>query len=192
MLAESGASSSKSSKVRTSASTKNTFHPFVFYLYLCPISNIRSYSHFIKRRKTSTKPRDASTPAASTTAESVRNLIKKNPRYSKRINYDALKDLFVDMGEDKKELYTMDRTPGPDPDLDMIGQEVIEEEGGAVGVQPLRKASRVGSRGRSVGERSAGEETDGVVDTDADEGSERGFVINTGWDDVYDIYEQEV
>ena len=96
------------------------------------------------------------------------------------------------MEEDKKELYTMDRTPGPDPDLDMIGQEVIEEEGGAVGVQPLGKASRVGSRGRSVGERSAGEETDGVVDTDADEGSERGFVINTGWDDVYDIYEQEV
>ncbi|KAG2002253.1 transcription initiation factor IIB, variant 3 [Coprinopsis cinerea AmutBmut pab1-1] len=51
-----------------------------------------------KRRKTNNKPRDASTPAGGTAAESVRNLIKKNPKYSKRINYDALKDLFVDGG----------------------------------------------------------------------------------------------
>ena len=79
-------------------------------------------------------------------------------------------------------LHTMDRTPGPDPDMDMLGREVIEEEGGAVGVQPPGKTARVGSRGRSVG---AGEETDGVADTDADEGSERGFVIDTGCDGVY-------
>ncbi|KAJ2924283.1 hypothetical protein H1R20_g12815, partial [Candolleomyces eurysporus] len=49
-----------------------------------------------KRRKTTTKPRDASTAAGGSAAESVRNLIKKNPKYSKRINYEALKDLFVD------------------------------------------------------------------------------------------------
>ena len=152
---ESGAQSSKPHKVRS--------------LLHFPRPSM-AYSHYIKRRKTSTKPRDASTPAASTTAESVRNLIKKNPRYSKRINYDALKDLFVDMEEDKKDLYTMDRTPDPD-------MMVIEEEGGAVGVHP------------PSGGRGAGEETDGVADTDADEGSERGFVLDTGWDDVY---EQEV
>jgi transcription factor IIIB subunit 2 len=50
------------------------------------------------QRKKKDKPRDASTPHGSTAAESVRNLLKKNPRYSKRINYDALKDLFVDSG----------------------------------------------------------------------------------------------
>ncbi|KIK70261.1 hypothetical protein GYMLUDRAFT_34756 [Collybiopsis luxurians FD-317 M1] len=51
-----------------------------------------------KRRKTgnNNKPRDTTTPHGATPAESVRNLIKKNPRYSKRINYDALKDLFID------------------------------------------------------------------------------------------------
>ena len=81
----------------------------------------------------------------------------------------------------------MDRTPGPDPDMDMIGREVIEGEGGAVGVQPPGKTARVGSRGRGVGERGAVEETDGVADADADEGSERGFVIDTGWDDVYGL-----
>ncbi|EDR03383.1 uncharacterized protein LACBIDRAFT_143618, partial [Laccaria bicolor S238N-H82] len=48
----------------------------------------------LSRRKGNNKPRDASTAAGGTTAESVRNLLKKNPKYSKRINYDALKDLF--------------------------------------------------------------------------------------------------
>ncbi|KAF5390085.1 hypothetical protein D9757_003889 [Collybiopsis confluens] len=53
-----------------------------------------------KRRKTtSTKPRDTTTPHGTTPAESVRNLIKKNPKYSKRINYDALKDLFIDSND---------------------------------------------------------------------------------------------
>lgn len=66
-----------------------------------------------KRRKTGTKPRDDSMPSGNTAAESVRNLIKKNPKYSKRINYDALKDLFVDGPQvpsldDKDNLYTMD------------------------------------------------------------------------------------
>lgn len=50
----------------------------------------------IQNRKSAAKPRDSSTAHGSTTAESVKNLIKKNPKYSKRINYDALKDLFVD------------------------------------------------------------------------------------------------
>ncbi len=42
-------------------------------------------------------------------------MMKKNPKYSKRINYDALKDLFVEGGvaptldeKDEANLYTMD------------------------------------------------------------------------------------
>jgi transcription factor IIIB subunit 2 len=135
-----------------------------------------------QRRKTSNKPRDASTPSGSTAAESVRNLIKKNPKYSKRINYDALKGLFVDMGDDKDkdDLYTID----PQGDGGGEGMEVIEEEGGAVGV------GVVGEKAKEVG----GEEADGnLEDEDAygeDEGSEKGDdVIDTGWEDVY---EQEV
>ncbi|KAG7087469.1 hypothetical protein E1B28_013434 [Marasmius oreades] len=68
-----------------------------------------------KRRKTNNKPRDTTTPHGATTAESVRNMLKKNPKYSKRINYDALKDLFVDSTgstnfDDKDDgmLYTID------------------------------------------------------------------------------------
>lgn len=136
--------------------------------------------HFLQRRKASNKPRDASTPSGSTAAESVRNLIKKNPKYSKRINYDALKGLFVDMEDDKDkdDLYTIDQQE------EGGGMEVIEEEGGAVGVG-------------AGGEKAKGaveEEIEGnLYDEDADgedEGSEKGDdVIDTGWEDVY---EQEV
>jgi len=134
-----------------------------------------------KRRKTSNKPRDSSTPSGSTAAESVRNLIKKNPKYSKRINYDALKGLFVDMEDDKDKdnLYTIDQPGGGE------GMEVIEEEGGAVGV---------GTGGERAQGGGGEEDIDGnLEDVDADgedEGSEKGDeVIDTGWEDVY---EQEV
>ncbi|KAJ4479898.1 hypothetical protein C8R41DRAFT_869211 [Lentinula lateritia] len=132
-----------------------------------------------KRRKThNNKPRDTSTPHGATPAESVRNLIQKNPRYSKRINYDALKDLFVDsnvhspdhgpdfgpagVGEasmdfDDVGLYTLDDKDDKD-DADLI---VIEEDG-ILGVSPAHPR----------------EEPDG--DGEAEVG---------GWEDVY---EQEV
>ncbi|KIM73778.1 hypothetical protein PILCRDRAFT_828829 [Piloderma croceum F 1598] len=135
-----------------------------------------------KRRKTSNKPRDASTPSGSTAAESVRNLIKKNPKYSKRINYDALKDLFVDADDEKDNdgLYTIDQRNG---DMDADGMDVIEEEGGAVGVVARKEKEK------DIGR----EETDGNLDDDADgeeEGSDKGEeVLDTGWED---IYEQEV
>lgn len=77
-----------------------------------------------KRRKTSTKPRDTSTPAGVTAAESVRNLLKKNPKYSRRINYDALKDMFVPE-EDQKDgdaMYTMD---------DKEEEALLDEDGGS-------------------------------------------------------------
>ncbi|KAI0319705.1 hypothetical protein OF83DRAFT_1108926 [Amylostereum chailletii] len=86
-----------------------------------------------KRRKSSTKPRDASTPHGNTAAESVRNLLKKNSKYSKRINYDALKDLFADGGEEESKndgpLYTMD----DDKEEGDADDYVVEEGGGGVG-----------------------------------------------------------
>ncbi|KAF9229608.1 BRF1-domain-containing protein [Gyrodon lividus] len=96
-----------------------------------------------KRRKTTTKPRDESTPSGSTAAESVRNLLKKNPKYSKRINYNALKDLFVDGRgpipdlDEKDDLYSIDdKTEGDDV--------IVEEGGGGVGSQkPLQPPSRI-------------------------------------------------
>ncbi|KAJ3812305.1 BRF1-domain-containing protein [Lentinula aff. lateritia] len=132
-----------------------------------------------KRRKThNNKPRDTSTPHGATPAESVRNLIQKNPRYSKRINYDALKDLFVDsnvhspgpdlgpagVGEasmdlDDVGLYTLDDKDDKD-DADLI---VIEEDG-ILGVSPAHPR----------------EEYDGDGEAEAEVG---------GWEDVY---EQEV
>ena len=117
-------------------------------------AHVFHFSLLIQRRKTSNKPRDASTPSGSTAAESVRNLIKKNPKYSKRINYDALKDLFVDVDDEKDDdaLYTIDSG-----DADADGMEVIEEEGGAVGV--------VAGKEKAKGVRGAGGNLD---DEDAD------------------------
>ncbi|KIJ68696.1 hypothetical protein HYDPIDRAFT_125582 [Hydnomerulius pinastri MD-312] len=130
-----------------------------------------------KRRKTSTKPRDESTPSGSTAAESVRNLLKKNPKYSKRINYNALKDLFVDGGgpvpnfDEKDDLYSLD-----DDKTDGDGV-IVEEEGGGVGSQ---KQPRTPSRNDHPG-----------VDHDEDEISEKGEgeAPDLGWEDAY---EQEV
>ncbi|KAF9259797.1 cyclin-like protein [Marasmius fiardii PR-910] len=92
-----------------------------------------------KRRKTNNKPRDTTTPHGATTAESVRNLLKKNPKYSKRINYDALKDLFVDSQgsgsvnlDDKDDgmLFTMDdKDDKDDGDQTLV---VIEDDPGGV------------------------------------------------------------
>lgn len=77
-----------------------------------------------KRRKSGTKPRDTSTPAGLTAADSVRNLLKKNPKYSKRINYDALKDMFVAEEDRKNEhsMYTLDEKED---------QGIGEEDGGS-------------------------------------------------------------
>lgn len=56
------------------------------------------YYSVVKQTPDPTRPRDTSTAAGDTTAESVQNLRKKNSKYGKRINYDALKDLFVEGG----------------------------------------------------------------------------------------------
>lgn len=127
-----------------------------------------------KRRKTSIKPRDDSMPSGNTAAESVRNLIKKNPKYSKRINYDALKDLFVDGPQapsldDKDNLYTIDDKGDGD------GLIVLEEGGGGIGSQ--RPAPRL--------------HREEQVEEGEDDESEKGddHVPDVGWEEAY---EQEV
>ncbi|KII84965.1 hypothetical protein PLICRDRAFT_45822 [Plicaturopsis crispa FD-325 SS-3] len=121
-----------------------------------------------KRRKTSTKPRDMSTPTGSTAAESVRHLIKKNPKYSRRINYDALKDLFDPQpatdDKDDEDLIAMDDKSD--------GEGVIIEEGG--GGTKSRRPSLPASAGGTEGQ-------------DDDEGSEKGDEhIDAGWEDAYE------
>ncbi|KAG6866141.1 hypothetical protein C0991_008094 [Blastosporella zonata] len=143
-----------------------------------------------KRRKTNNKPRDATTPHGNTAAESVRNLLKKNPKYSKRINYDALKDLFVEgggsplvaahmgLGEEKDdaELYTF----GDDKDDDgAMGMVIIEEEAGSVAVTPAPTAPT-----RKIpGDETIGDDAD--ADADPDEGSDYGGAEG-GWEDAYE------
>lgn len=127
-----------------------------------------------KRRKTSIKPRDDSMPSGNTAAESVRNLIKKNPKYSKRINYDALKDLFVDGPQapsldDKDNLYTIDDKGDGD------GLIVLEEGGGGIGSQ--RPAPRLHRE----------EQVEEGEDDDSEKGDDH--VPDVGWEEAY---EQEV
>jgi transcription factor IIIB subunit 2 len=183
---------SKSRKVRISLAEK-TFHDFICFIYLCCFVVAYFLTLPPQRRKTNNKPRDASTPHGSTTAESVRNLIKKNPKYSKRINYDALKDLFVDGGvpgsfklpmnmglgmddKDDDDLYTIGADDKSDGDGGM-GMVVIQEEPGTVSVAPVPAASGPRPRLPELEED----------DVDADEGSEKGDDV--GWEDAY---EQEV
>ncbi|EIN10033.1 cyclin-like protein [Punctularia strigosozonata HHB-11173 SS5] len=145
------------------------------------------------RRKANNKPRDASTPHGSTAAESARNLVKKNPKFSKRINYDALKDLFIDEdnkldiafaeGRENDNLYTM---PGEE---DAEGMEVVEEEGGGVGMAQVGKSKRAPGR-LEEGNPSTTLGTDGGAAGDYDaEGDETEGLAEGVWEDAY---EQEV
>ncbi|KAF5318909.1 hypothetical protein D9611_013659 [Ephemerocybe angulata] len=156
-----------------------------------------------KRRKTTNKPRDASTAAGGSAAESVRNLIKKNPKYSKRINYDALKDLFVDgqnappsfsqmmrnMGGDGKDddgLYVLpddERGQSMAPGLDVDGKEDGDGEGVVVIVEdeappPIRAAGK-----------AVAQDMDVDVDDEDDEEDAEGDEVVGGWEDAY---EQEI
>lgn len=128
----------------------------------------------------------------------MRNLIKKNPKYSKRINYNALKDLFTDAGgsfqmpagddeyEDGKDegLYTLD-----DKD-EGEGMLIVEEGGGGVG-QALpakeRSASVVPGAPVSVGAQNLMEAADDE-DAEGEEDVEEKDDAYGEWDG----YEQEV
>ncbi|KAJ7475230.1 BRF1-domain-containing protein [Mycena galericulata] len=134
-----------------------------------------------KRRKTTEPiaPRDTTNPTGNTAEESVRSLIK-NHKYSKRINYDALRHLLVEGpsldDKDDDQLYTMDDKS----DGEGMGMVVIEEAPGTVGSAPPPKPQP-----KKVADLAGA--ADGDEDMDAEEGSDKGE--DMGWDEVY---EQEV
>lgn len=125
-----------------------------------------------QRRKPAAKPRDATTPHGNTAAESVRTLLKQNARYSKRINYDALKDLFTNEKDEDDDgtLYTIDNK-----EEDAMSM-VVEEGGGRIGGQ-----AGLVDPGLLQPDADDGEDGDG-----SDKGDDYGDV---GWEDTY---EQEV
>lgn len=151
-----------------------------------------------RKKRRSNKPRDITTPSGSTAAESVRNLIKKNPKYSKRINYDALKDLFVDstsppsfsqslkaISDDKDEddLYTM----GMDDDKsdgEVAPLVIIQEEAGTVAPSHSNPVQKQAS-------------TRSLVDDDIENASDDEKYDDDKYDDEgvwegEDLYEQEI
>ena len=118
----------------------------------------------------------------------MKNLIKKNPRYSKRINYDALRDLFdggaTGAATDEKidldaDLWHMDKE---DDDAGVL----IEEGGGGVGMTP----AKAGPSKTAV-----------ATDTEAADEDEAGVEVEEELYDYtdkvedyaeWDVYEQEV
>ncbi|KAH6897682.1 cyclin-like protein, partial [Coprinopsis sp. MPI-PUGE-AT-0042] len=162
----------------------------------------------VLRRKTNNKPRDASSAAGTSAAESVRNLIKKNPKYSKRINYDALKDLFVDQPQsgirnpgvqvdDKDEedgagLYTLDDDKAGD-DVGVGGDAaggdgmvIIEEEASVVQLPERPGAKKTGA---DVGMAHGHEEDEEDEDEKDDEDGDGDVQMDGGWEEAW---EQEV
>jgi transcription factor IIIB 90 kDa subunit len=166
------------------------FASLSLYSVLLLIKSFFVYGLKPKRRKPAAKPRDASTPHGSTAAESVRTLLKQNARYSKRINYDALKDLFADAKDDDEVLYTLE----DDKEDDDVNFMLVEEGGGRVGGKCAPTANGVGgiggggSTGNNLIDASDLQpDPDDVDDGDAsDKGDDFG---DGGWEDTY---EQEV
>ncbi|KAF7293140.1 BRF1-domain-containing protein [Mycena chlorophos] len=147
-----------------------------------------------KRRKTEpAAPRDTSNPAGRTAAESVKNLLSKSSKYSKRINYDALKNLLepempmINLDDKEDQLYTFDDDGKDKSDGEGMGMVLIEESGGTVGVNaepPPARAKRKKSRVSELAERVAEDE-----EQDPEEASDKEEDVNMGWEDAY---EQEV
>ncbi|KAF7291101.1 BRF1-domain-containing protein [Mycena indigotica] len=129
-----------------------------------------------KRRKTEpVAPRDTSNPTGRTAAESVKTLITKSSKYSKRINYDALKTLLepeMPTWDDKEDgLYTFD-----DKDKSDSEGMLLIEEAGTVGAGSPTKAKRNSSQMADLEE-------------EPEEASDKEEDGNVAWDDAY---EQEV
>ncbi|KAJ7186723.1 BRF1-domain-containing protein [Mycena filopes] len=143
-----------------------------------------------KRRKNNEPnvPRDTANPTGNTAAEAVKNLINKNHKYSKRINYDALRHLLVEGpsldDKDDDQLYTMDdKSDGEGAGMGMV---VIEEAPGIVGSAPPKAKPKKDLAARVSAKAGHAVDADGDEDMDAEEGSDKEDV---GWDDGY---EQEV
>ncbi|KAJ7714059.1 BRF1-domain-containing protein [Mycena metata] len=144
-----------------------------------------------KRRKNSEAnvPRDTANPTGSTAAEAVKNLINKNHKYSKRINYDALRHLLVEGpsldDKDDDQLYTMDdKSDGEGVGMGMV---VIEEAPGTVVAAPPKPKPKKDLAARVSAKAGNTADADGDEDMDAEEGSDKGEDV--GWDEAY---EQEV
>lgn len=146
----------------------------------------------------------------------MRNLIKKNPKYSKRINYDALKDLFADSNNSRAQLDAISRdaallVPG-NVDLDdkeddlyhidadksdgegfASGAEVVEEVGGSVGMaKNIATHTGHGEEVRELGAASGQSEGEEAIDEDAEGEEYTEFDKGDeefGWEEGY---EQEV
>jgi transcription factor IIIB subunit 2 len=145
-----------------------------------------------QRRKNneSSAPRDTANPAGNTAAESVKNLLNKSHKYSKRINYDALRHLLVEGPsldeKDDDQLYTLDDKS----DGEGMSMLVIEEAPGTVVSAPPpkpkpKKALNIAARVAATGNGNV--DADGDEDMDPEEGSDKGEDV--GWEDAY---EQEV
>jgi transcription factor IIIB 90 kDa subunit len=125
-------------------------------------------------------------------------MLKKNPKYSKRINYDALKDLFVD-GVDIGAFANMDDKTDKDEDLPLEGGDQTLE-----GLYPMDDKSEGGGDAPMViieennapvppNQPGNDDDKDADVDVDADADAEMDAEgdLDTGWGDDYG-YEQEV
>lgn len=129
-------------------------------------------------------------PHGATAAESVRNLIKKNPKYSKRINYDALKDLFTDADTGSPvPMIKMSNTPTPAPMMDENGDVDDGGETDQGSVYPMSDAEGmsvvVEEGGGGVGEKTRPAMSAEDDDMYAEVGEEEGYA-------EWDGYEQEV
>lgn len=143
--------------------------------------------HHLQRRKTA-RPRDATTPSGATVTESVQNLVKKNLKYSRRINYNALKELFVDSGGLPSLAETMTTGMDEKDDTELIQMEdgkgdtepqlIVEE--GTVGV-----VSAVSTGATSDARKRGYDDEDGEGESD----DEKDEPMNYAWEDAY---EQEI
>ncbi|KAF5317619.1 hypothetical protein D9611_014862 [Ephemerocybe angulata] len=136
-----------------------------------------------KRRKTTNKPRDASTAAGGSAAESVRNLIKKNPKYSKRIKLRCAQGSLRRRPERAPSFSQMMRNMEHGPGLDVDGKEDGDGEGVVVIVEdeappPIRAAGK-----------AVAQDMDVDVDDEDDEEDAEGDEVVGGWEDAY---EQEI
>jgi hypothetical protein len=146
------------------------FHLFFFLtLYLCAHADV-----LLQKRRTNNKPRDTSTPAGASAADAVRNMVKKNPKYSKRINYDALAGLLSTApgASDKDDLLRFD-------DKDEDGMDIVDEDAAAPPLKvPRATTEDVGKEPFSLGE-------DGE-DEDEDVHGKDDFGGDGGWEDAFE------
>lgn len=157
---------------------------------------------FLQRRKPSAnKPRDASNAHGSTAAESVRTLVTKSKKFSRKINYSAYDSLFGTntsaqvLGSQKSDALDDAGLCRMTPDQDDKENEepmlVVEEEGGGVGTGAKRPSSKTANGKGSQSSAAARTYSDEEPDLDGEADGEKN---NDTWgvDDYVEQFEQEV